>query len=87
MHYLTRHRRGKRLGLTALALLFALGLGTTFGADSGPRHHAQGEYDSAAAVYLVVEGDDLIAISERFSVSVGDLKGHNKLASDEIEVG
>lgn len=89
MHHLTGYRAGKHLGLAGLALVLALGLGTAFGAgaDSGPRHHAQGDYDSAAAAYVVVEGDDLIAIGERFSVSVDELKGHNKLASDEIEIG
>ena len=35
----------------------------------------------------MVEGDDLIEIGERFGVSVDELKAHNKLASDEIEVG
>ena len=32
-------------------------------------------------------GDDLAAIAERFGVSVAQLKGDNKLASDEIKVG
>jgi LysM repeat protein len=36
---------------------------------------------------VVVEGDYLLAIGERFSVSAGALKVHNKLASDTIEIG
>ena len=36
---------------------------------------------------MVVEGGDLIAISERFEVPVEDLRAHNKLASNEVEAG
>jgi hypothetical protein len=56
-------------------------------ADLGPRHHAGGQYDTGSATYVVVEGDDLIAIGERFEVSVDDLKAQNKLSSNKIEVG
>lgn len=89
MHPLTGHRPERHLGLRGLALVCTLGLGTAYGsgADSGPRHHAQGEYDAVTATYMVVEGDDLIAIGERFSIPVDELKAANRLASDEIEVG
>ncbi|MGA7980937.1 MAG: DUF1214 domain-containing protein [Chromatiaceae bacterium] len=82
-----RYRLTKRLGHTALALILGLGLGMAQAGDTGPRHHARGEYDTATATYVVVEGDDLIAISERFEISVDELKAQNKLASNEIEVG
>jgi hypothetical protein len=87
------HGRTKRIGLAGLVLFLALGLGTAFGlgvgtvVDTGPREHARGEYDTVAATYIVVEGDDLIAIGERFTIPVDALKAHNKLGSDKIEVG
>jgi hypothetical protein len=91
MHCLTGYLLKKGLGLIALVLLFGLGLGTAFGlgpgTDSGPRHHAQGQFDTITATYVVVEGDELIAISERFSIPLDELKSHNKLASGKIEVG
>jgi hypothetical protein len=87
------HGLAKRVGLAGLVLFFALGLGTAFGlgvgtvVDSGPRAHAQGNYDTVTATYVVVEGDDLIAISERFTIPLDALKAHNKLGSDKIEIG
>jgi hypothetical protein len=91
MHRLTGYLLKKGPGLTALALLFGLGLGTAFGlgpgTDSGPRHHAQGQFDTITATYAVVEGDELIAIGERFAIPVDELKTHNRLGSDRIEVG
>ena len=77
----------RRLGLAAVALFLAIGLGTAQAGDKGPRHHAEGQYDTVTATYLVVEGDDLIAIGERFEVSVDALKAHNKLSSDKIAIG
>ena len=47
----------------------------------------EGKYDTVTATYVVVEGDDLFAISERFEVPVDALKAHNKLASSEVEAG
>ncbi len=70
-----------------LTLVACLALGGAMAADQGPRRHAEGQYDAASATYVVVEGDDLIAISERFGVAVADLKAENKLTSDAIEVG
>ena len=35
----------------------------------------------------MAEGDDLIAIGERFEIPVDELKAHNQLGSNEIEVG
>jgi hypothetical protein len=93
MRQSNRHGLTKRIGLAGLVLFFALGLGTAFGlgvgtvVDTGPREHARGEYDTVAATYMVVEGDDLIAIGERFTIPVDALKAHNKLGSDKIEVG
>ena len=54
MHRLTGYLLRKGPGLTALVLLFGLGLGTAFGlgpgTDSGPRHHAQGQFDTITAI-------------------------------------
>ncbi|MBK8754506.1 MAG: sulfatase-like hydrolase/transferase [Candidatus Competibacteraceae bacterium] len=55
--------------------------------DQGLRHHARGQYDAVTATYVVIEGDELVAISERFEVPVDALKAQNKLASDEVKVG
>ena len=71
----------------ALILMAGLVVGGAQAADSGPRHHAQGQYDATTASYKVVEGDDLDAIAERFGVAVVALKEQNKLSSTEIEVG
>lgn len=74
-------------GIAACTLSLLLCLGGVQAADQGPRHHAQGQYDTATATYVVVEGDDLIEIAERFGIAVDELKAQNKLASDQIEVG
>ena len=87
MNQSNTYRMWQRLGLAAVALLLAIGLGTAQAGDKGPRHHAEGQYDAVSATYRVVEGDDLIAIGERFGISVDTLKAHNKLGSDKIEVG
>jgi LysM repeat protein len=71
----------------ALSLALILALGTAQAADTGPRAHAEGKYDTASATYLVVEGDDLFAISERFEVPMDALKAHNKMTSSEVKVG
>jgi hypothetical protein len=72
---------------SALTLTVCLGLGSAQAADTGARAHAEGKYDSVTATYVVVEGDDLFAISERFKVPVETLKAHNKLAGNEVKVG
>ena len=87
MNQSSRQRVTKRFGLGVLSLLLGLGLGTVQAGDTGPRHHAEGQYDSVTVTYVVVEGDDLIAIGERFEVSVDELKAHNNLVSDKIDVG
>ena len=80
MNQSSRHRLTKQLALAVLALFLGLGLGTAFSLgvgtieDTGPRHHAQGQYDTVTATYVVVEGDDLIAIGERFQIPVDALK-------------
>jgi LysM repeat protein len=71
----------------ALSLSLILAFGTAQAADTGPRAHAEGKYDTVSATYLVVEGDDLFAISERFEVPMDTLKAHNKMASSEVKVG
>jgi len=76
---------GLKLGCSALVVCLAMG--SAQAADTGPRAHAAGKFDSMTATYLVVEGDDLFAISERFEVPVDELKAHNKLASDEVKAG
>ena len=72
---------------SVLALTAVLAAGSAQAADKGARHHAQGQFDTVTATYVVVEGDDLIAISERFEVPVEALKAHNKLASNEVKIG
>ncbi len=78
---------GLKISCSALALAACLAAGGAQAADKGPRQHARGQYDTVTATYLVVEGDDLVAISERFEIPVDLLKQQNKLASNEIEVG
>ncbi len=70
--------------LTLTALLAATG---ALAADKGPRAHAGGKYDTVTATYVVVEGDDLFAISERFEVPVDALKAQNGLTSNEVKTG
>ncbi|MFO1433171.1 MAG: sulfatase-like hydrolase/transferase [Candidatus Competibacteraceae bacterium] len=72
---------------SALALTASLAVGSAQAADLGPRHHARGQYDTVTATYGVVEGDELVVISERFQVPVDTLKAQNQLASDEIKPG
>ena len=69
------------------ALAGGLALAGAQAADQGPRQHAGGAYEAATTHYVVVAGDDLATIAERFGVSVHELKTHNKLASDTIEAG
>src|SRR5512139_394283 len=71
----------------ALAVLACLVFGSVQAADKGPRHHARGEYDTVTYTYVVVEGDDLVAISERFEIPVEDLKAQNQLSSNELKPG
>lgn len=77
----------ERTGLAAAALLLSLTLGVAQAGDSGPRRHAEGQYDAGTATYSVAKGDDLIAIGKRFDVSVDALKAGNKLISDDIATG
>ena len=80
------HTRPSALG-AALALTACLTGGSVQAADTGARAHAGGKYDTVTATYVVVEGDDLFAISERFEVPVDALKTHNKLATTEVKAG
>jgi len=70
-----------------LAALACFVFGSVQAADKGSRHHARGEYDTVTATYVVVEGDDLFAISERFEIPVEDLKTQNQLSSNELKPG
>ena len=56
------------------ALAGGLALAGAQAADQGPRQHAGGAYEAATAHYVVVAGDDLATIAERFGVSVHELK-------------
>jgi len=76
---------GRLAAATALAAILVVG--TLQAADKGPRAHAEGKYDTVTATYVVVEGDDLFAISERFEIPVETLKAHNKLSSNEVKPG
>ena len=88
MPYATRHRPTQIGSLScALALTVLLALDGAQAADKGARAHAKGEYDTVTATYIVVDGDDLFAISERFEVPVDELKAHNKLTSNEVKAG
>ena len=58
---------------SALALTACLAAGSAQAADQGPRHHARGQYDTVTATYGVVEGDELVVISERFEIPVDTL--------------
>ena len=78
---------GLKTACLTIALTTYLTAGGAWAADQGARHHAQGQYDAVTATYVVVEGDDLVVIGERFEIPVEDLKAQNKLASNEIEVG
>jgi arylsulfatase len=78
---------GLTTSCSALALTACLAAGSAQAADQGARHHAKGQYDTVTATYGVVEGDELIVISERFQVPVDTLKEQNKLRSDEIKPG
>ncbi len=68
----------------AATLAFASGLiiSSVQAADTGPRAHAQGQYDAQSSTYTVVSDDDLDAIGERFGVPVAELRQRNKLQSD-----
>jgi hypothetical protein len=79
--------KGLKVVGAAFAIAAFLAAGSVPAADKGVSHHAQGQYDSVTATYVVVEGDDLIAIGERFEIPLETLKAQNKLASNEIKVG
>ncbi len=72
---------------SALVIVACLATGIVQAADQGPRHHAKGQYETITATYTAVEGDELIAIGERFEVPVESLKVQNKLTSDQVKVG
>jgi mannose-6-phosphate isomerase-like protein (cupin superfamily) len=71
----------------ALSLAALLVAGAAWAADTGPRPHAEGKYDTVTETYVVVEGDDLFAISERFKIPVDTLKASNKLESATVKAG
>ena len=71
----------------ALALLLCCALAGARAADLGPRPQAQGRFDPGTAIYVVVAGDELGGIAERFGVSVAELKGRNLLVGERLAVG
>ncbi|WP_296810703.1 DUF1214 domain-containing protein [Thiocapsa sp.] len=75
------------LALCTIALVCLGVAGTVQAGDSGPRRHAEGQYDPATATYRVVKDDDLTAIAERLGVSVAELRAANGLGSDRIDIG
>ncbi len=78
---------GPRAVGAALVLVACLVAGGAQAADTGARRHAKGQYDSFTATYVVVKGDELTAISERFKIPLEAIKARNKLVSDKIMVG
>ncbi len=52
-----------------------------------PPKHARGYYDPENGTYVIAEGDDLIAIAERFGTTVGAIREANGLTSSKIEAG
>ncbi|MGA7980862.1 MAG: DUF1254 domain-containing protein, partial [Chromatiaceae bacterium] len=83
----TRARKRFKMASAAFALAAFLAVAGAQAADKGASHHAQGRYNTLTATYVVVEGDDLSAISERFEIPLETLKAQNKLPSSEIKVG
>ena len=78
---------GLKTACSVIALTACLAAGGAQAADQGPRHHAKGQYDTVTATYGVVEGDELIVISERFQVPVDTLKEQNKLRVGRDQAG
>lgn len=72
---------------SAMALAALLAASSAQATDTGARPHAKGKYDTVTATYIVVDGDDLFAISERFEVPVDQLKTHNQLTSNAVKDG
>jgi LysM repeat protein len=81
------HESALRTVCSIVALTAFLAFGSAQASDTGARAHAEGKYDAASATYVVVEGDDLFSISQRFQVSVDALKAANKLTSDVVKTG
>jgi hypothetical protein len=80
-------RKGLKVVGAAFAIAAFLAAGSVQATDKGVQRHAQGQYDILTATYVVAEGDDLIAIGERFEIPLETIKAQNKLASNEIKVG
>ncbi len=81
--FLKLPNRARLRVFSTLALAACLTAGSAWAADKGPRHHAQGQYDTVTLTYVVVEGDDLVAVSERFEIPVDVLGAQNKLTSND----
>jgi arylsulfatase A-like enzyme len=84
----TARRAPAQTGVLAIffCLLFSV-VGGVQAADRGAIRHAGGTYDGASSTYMVVQGDDLAAIAERFGLSVAELKSQNGLESDTLSIG
>jgi LysM repeat protein len=70
-----------------MAITACLATAPAYSADTGARTHAKGTYDSVTLTYVVADGDDLFAISERFEVPVETLKSLNGLTADGVKSG
>ncbi|UHD17260.1 DUF1214 domain-containing protein [Thiocapsa bogorovii] len=77
----------RHLIISTWALVACFALGGARAEDRGPLKFAEGQYDAATATYVVVRGDDLAGIAERFGITVSELKAENKLVSDRIDTG
>ena len=74
---------GLKTACSVLVLTAFLATGGVQAADQGPRHHARGPYDTVTATYVVVEGDDLFAIGERFAT----LKPRERAVFEQVVAG
>ncbi len=52
--------------------------------DSGPREHAEGQYDASTNTYIVETGDDLSDVAERFGTTVGELETLNTIPAPGV---
>ncbi len=81
-------RVGAAVFVILVCIVGLIGAGALAAADSGPRKHAEGQYDAATNTYTVKAGDDLTEIAERFGTTVEALeKTLNKQRGDKILAG
>ena len=61
---------GAAVLVNSIGVLGLVGAGALAAADSGPRQHAEGQYDASTDTDTVVAGNDLTGIAERFGTTV-----------------